>query len=115
MQQLPTQGNISLTRESLTPPKSIVVRHHAESGMHLYWSLLRPILVSARTYIGHHSDLYTSDSLTQIKSHAAHRIPRPILSKLVHLQPEGIANTGKQTLRVGVYTPPPSVRARDQT
>ena len=29
------------------------------------------------------SDLYTSDSLTQMKSHAAHRIPHPILSKLV--------------------------------
>lgn len=43
------------------------------------------------------SDLYTSDSLTQMKSHAAHRIPRPILSKLVHLHPEGIANTSKRT------------------
>ena len=54
------------------------------------------------------SDLYTSDSLTQMKSHAAHRIPRPILSKLVHLQPEGIANTSKRIHRVRVCTPHPT-------
>ena len=83
MQQPTPQGNISLSRES--PPKSIVARHPTASGVHLYWSLLRPILVSAQTYIGRHSDLYTSDSLTQIKSQAMHRIPRPILLKLVHL------------------------------
>lgn len=35
--------------------------------------------------------------------------PYPIetRTKLVHLQPEGIANTGKRTHRVGVCTPPP--------
>lgn len=76
MQQPTPQGNISLSRES--PPEV----HRSTTPFRERYA---PILVSALNYIGRHSDLYPSDSLIQMKSHAAHRIPRPILSKLVHL------------------------------